>query len=230
MNRVNLASAIGLQLRALRKRQHLTQDGVARLARSAGLAWVPNTVSAVEQGRRALTLEEFLLLPLVFRVPISELLPNAAMLQMTPEAAMGSDGLRMLLRGESPSTIPLGELDLPGLRQLPDRIPMAIDQMKATIKANRWVWPDATDWDFVEAGHDSEGEAEKKAAKRLGVSRLVVALAARRKWGHSLTEERDCRVLERADPNSSARSLQALRGLVTRELLTEIEPITRRKK
>jgi hypothetical protein len=53
----------------------------------------------------------------------------------------------------------------------------------------------------------------------LGVEPLAVAKAARKLWDRSLTEERDRR-LERRD--ATPRSVQALRGHVTRALIAEL--------
>ncbi|MCL4761295.1 MAG: helix-turn-helix domain-containing protein [Burkholderiales bacterium] len=81
-------------------------------------------------------------------------------------------------------------------------------------------------------------DAEVKAAKRLGVTPERVVAAARRRWGRSLTEERD-RVLNehgRLDryardywrdrgqdvPIADARARQAVRGHITRRLVAEL--------
>ncbi len=81
-------------------------------------------------------------------------------------------------------------------------------------------------------------DAEVKAAKRLGVTPDHVVAAARRRWGRTLTEERD-RVLDahgrmgrlsrdywRARgqdvPPADARARQAVRGHITRRLVAEL--------
>lgn len=65
-------------------------------------------------------------------------------------------------------------------------------------------------------------DAETKAAKRLERPAVEVAVAALGIWGHSLSEERDRRVAAVAPPDSTPRSVQALRGRVTRELVAEL--------
>jgi hypothetical protein len=78
----------------------------------------------------------------------------------------------------------------------------------------------------LEAAH---GETERKAARTLHIDDPAeVAVAALRLWGRSLTQERDARVVDAAAPDASPRTLQALRGHVTRHLLEEIEPIVRK--
>lgn len=66
----------------------------------------------------------------------------------------------------------------------------------------------------------SPNEAERKAAKRLGVAPERVAQQGRQLWGRRLSHERDARVEQTA--GTDRRSLQALRGHVTRQLLAEL--------
>lgn len=70
---------------------------------------------------------------------------------------------------------------------------------------------------------DAAGDAEQRAARTFDVTPLAVSAAAHRRWGHGLTAERDARVADRTGGQTSARSLQAVRGHVTRELLTELQ-------
>jgi hypothetical protein len=71
---------------------------------------------------------------------------------------------------------------------------------------------------------DDLGEPEVRAARSLGVEPLVLLELSILRWGRSLTSERDRRTSERAGPNASARTTQAVRGHVTRELLDELGP------
>jgi hypothetical protein len=68
----------------------------------------------------------------------------------------------------------------------------------------------------------SKGDAERKAADKLSVDPLVLAVGAAKLWGRSLTAERDRRISDRAADVVSPRTRQALRGHTTRELLTEL--------
>lgn len=68
-------------------------------------------------------------------------------------------------------------------------------------------------------------EANEKAARKLNVSPRDLMLASLAAWGHALTIERDRRVSKLADANGNARTVQALRGHVTRQLLAELAPI-----
>src|SRR5205823_23554 len=73
------------------------------------------------------------------------------------------------------------------------------------------------------------GVAEQKASRRLGVSPEEVARAAGSLWSRSLAEERDARLLRLAPVGASARTIQALRGHITRTLLQELEPALQRE-
>jgi transcriptional regulator with XRE-family HTH domain len=86
--------------------------------------------------------------------------------------------------------------------------------------------PFARDATVLEPGFDVEAgfDAEAKAAARLGVEPIVVVRAAHRRWNLGLTDERERRIAERAGPDASPRTLQAIRGHVTRELLAELRP------
>lgn len=71
----------------------------------------------------------------------------------------------------------------------------------------------------------TRGEAEQKAARKLGVPAETIAEEAFRKRGRSLTEERDARVDEQDPPPHSARSVQAQRGHITRQLVGDLETL-----
>lgn len=62
---VPLARVLGERLRFLRTRAGVPQEAIAAEARRLGLGWAKSSVAALEAGRRALTLEEGLLLPVV---------------------------------------------------------------------------------------------------------------------------------------------------------------------
>lgn len=64
--------------------------------------------------------------------------------------------------------------------------------------------------------------AEVKVARSFGVEPGVVVNAANKLWGRGLSEERDRVVRDRVTPAMSPRTLQALRGHVTRGLMTQL--------
>jgi len=73
---------------------------------------------------------------------------------------------------------------------------------------------------------DDVGDAERHAARRLGVPVERVNQAAMTLWGRPLSEERDRRLVEQPE-GMSPRRLQALRGHITRSLITELLPVVR---
>jgi hypothetical protein len=105
---------------------------------------------------------------------------------------------------------------------LPDWQRETLAAMRENSRALQ-VWPEAKRPDLEAAHADVAGDAELKAARRLRVPPVAVALAARRSWKRSLTEERDRRVAEEAPADATPRTLQALRGHISRGLLEELK-------
>ena len=101
--------------------------------------------------------------------------------------------------------------DQPGAQELFPDIHKRVSRVRALDHYNRVML-------------SANGEAEQKAARKLGVTPQTIAQAAYDRWGRSLTDQRNLQVeqLEWVD-GTSARQVQALRGHVTRELLDEIE-------
>jgi hypothetical protein len=76
----------------------------------------------------------------------------------------------------------------------------------------------------LQAFQDQHGDVELTAARKLKTTPFIVAFAALRHWKHSLTMERDTRLASQMTNTTPARSVQALRGHITRELLTDLLP------
>ncbi len=188
-----LSRAIGERLREVRELRKLTQDEVARAARAYGLrGWRRSTVTAVEAGLREISLQGELFLLLC-----------ALEIPLSDLLPIGSDRIE-LTSGFSIRSEQLTQMltkKIYRLRAKPAHITVKTYPAVMQVKA------------------DAAGETEKKAAKVLGVKPVDVAKAARRLWGVSLPEERDRRLESR---DASPRTIQALRGHVTRELLEEL--------
>jgi hypothetical protein len=232
----------------------LSQDEVARTAKASwGLGWRPATVAAVEAGRRKLSVVELLLLPNVLMaaavrkgrrvmdIPslrIDDLVPEVGMVELVPGTRARADAIRALLRGEDPD---IEEPDwtwysTPQMRRgraprearataLRSHLANAgdVEQMAATI------WPSAPRDVLLTAALDAVGEAERKAASRLGIPSGAVALTALKLWKRSFSDERNHRVTHQAGVSPSRRTLQALRGHVARGLLKELRDELRPK-
>lgn len=189
MTKANAASAtVGERLRAWRESAGLLQEDIAREARNCGLDWKAATVGVIETGRRNVTLDEFLRLPLIVTAFGDDHLdsatadyflgPYAPLLNPSPEAGDRDRLLAIALRVYSERNVPLE----------------------------------------VEA----QGQAERYAAQALGISEYDIPSLARELWGRSLTAERDARAQEAAGDDAAARSIQAHRGHVGRQLLAEL--------
>jgi hypothetical protein len=223
-------------MRALREQHGRRQDDVARAARELGLAWSRSKVAALERGDKALPAEELMLLPLVLaeaqcgQPSLADLLPQGSgTVRLGDQTTMPAAVLAQVVRGED---VDLSEVTSPSIRRpsviaraVSDTAP-ATDSVSAVV--TRAASSDTTAATELLAAERAAGDAERIAARRLGVPFTAVVAAALATWGHGLTEERDARAAQRAGPGASARSAQAARGHVTRELYRELGPAIER--
>lgn len=116
--------------------------------------------------------------------------------------------------------MPAGDFDDPTTRSLRK----ALTDRQELVRRVTAVWPEATRPQAL-AVVEAVGDAERKAARRLGVDPVALSAAAYRTWGRSFVAKRDgAAELEKA-AGTDRRSLQAVRGHVTRQLLAELAPI-----
>jgi len=257
----SLPQAIGARLRALRTERGLRQDQVAGYARVWGLDWTQSTVAAIEAGDRPLSLEEFLALPLVYApFQLSDLFPGDGWVHLymssqaawtTPEWHLRNE---LLGRAFADAPTPTAAPEIPDdvdyaivepFRQLAEKPGHLVRHIKASEwddKAAKKAYLDLPDHLLHrrrEIEIAAKGDAERKAARKFGMSALLVSVVAFRLYGRSLSYERDERTtmytgskgdrseyarshgLEEDHP--SMRSEQAIRGHVTRTLLAEMK-------
>jgi transcriptional regulator with XRE-family HTH domain len=238
-----LAVVIGESIREWREASGKRQDDIAAVARKWGLRWTRATVAAIELGRRQLTVGEFLLLPCVLGFghidvkgtkgefpELFHLLPEEGLISVTPETSVSSKALREILLGKAGEGW-LGNFNTPELRNIHSRWTTTQEDNRRYLhemkKVLDHVWPAANhNRKIMETVRENTaGDAEMKAAKKLSVPPLAVALAAHKLWDHSLTAERDRQVSEQTTDKTPPRTLQAIRGHVTRTLLTELQPL-----
>jgi transcriptional regulator with XRE-family HTH domain len=228
--------AVGSRLRELRLELGLRQDQVARAARQVGLDWTQATIAAIERGDRALELGEFFLLPSVIGFAggwtsgwpqLAEFFPASGRVALSMETTADVDVLRAELAGQldEDSRHPLGDYDTPVARKTHE----GMQRQFATLREMAQLWPGMRLRDAEDAEEAARGDAERKAARKLGVRPLVLSAAAHGRYGRSFTAERDARVAEQAPADAAPRSLQALRGHVTRAMLAELAPALERK-
>jgi hypothetical protein len=121
---------------------------------------------------------------------------------------------------------PLGDYSTPLSRKLNESTQRWLAKVKRELLP---LWPGMTLGGAQDAQEAARGDAERKAARKLGVDAMNLSVAAHGRYGRSFTAERDARVAEQAPADASPRSLQALRGHVTRAMLAELAPALERK-
>lgn len=207
----NVDQVVGGNVRRLRGGQR--QDELAVQLRQLGCEWTQATVAAVETGRR--------------RVRISELPPLCSALDCS---------ISELLAGDGQVELPSGQLaSLPTMRG----VVTGETKFRSAARAPRYRRHDAAHERLerharlaptidarsmaTQIRPAAGGEAERNAARKLGTDPLTVTVAAFGLWGRSLTAERDAQVTDQASADASARSLQAIRGRVTRRLVEQLQ-------
>ena len=225
--RVTFSVALGHRLRRIREDDGESAADIARRSRMYGLNWDRSTVTRLELGQRAVSGAELLLLPHLFRRPLSELLPSEAC-WLTEAVAASPDALRDAVAGGKPGyggwTMPLVGATTQGvikrfqrLTEIPEEV---LDPHGTHVRQH---WPDATERQVTEGAADVRDETTRKAAGRLNARPEDFGVLARMLWGRSLSAERDARLEERGAA-SDPRSRQRQRGHITRQLLDEIAP------
>ena len=172
----------------------ITQDELAASAQRLGFAWSRSTVAAIEGGTRELSVAELLALPFIL-------------------AEAGAQHPGVVAAGFT-----LFELVRPGpkdLLTLSDKLALSDQQARKYIGEGGPAYRVKADGGVVT-------EAETKAAERLGVDVAELQAASYALWDGSLPHEREVRVSHRKPARTTPRTLQALRGHVTRELLNEL--------
>ncbi len=222
---LTLRQWVGLAVRRLREQHGKRQDDVARSARQLGLTWTASKIAVLERGDKALPAEELLLLPLVLawaqcgQPSLADLLPDGSgAVRLGDRTAMPAAMLAQVVRGED---VDICEVDSPEWEEGGD-----LERMMSMLRAAKAV-AGRTPRELVDAER-AAGDAERIAARRLGVPFAAVVAAALATWGHGLTEERDSRAANHPGADATARSVQAARGHVTRELYRELEPAIER--
>jgi len=193
---------LGMNLERIRKEKGWSQDDLVSRGWRVGLPWSRTTIAALEVGKRAVELGEVVLLALILNSSVADLLAGDDLTLVGDETGMWLDDVRDVLTSDQQTA----------QENFPD-IHSRVSKAKAV---------DVHDLVMLSAN----GEAEQKAARKLGVTPQTIAQAAYDIWGRSLTDERNLRV-EQIDwlDETSTRRVQAYRGHVTRELLDEIESL-----
>lgn len=185
--------AVAAHFRAARELRFVSQDGVAAGMRALGFPWTRSMVGNYENGIRQVELPELLALLACASTSLAAAFDEIGEVEVSEE---------IHLRGDQILDVILGARGLAA-----DEDP----RWKRSVSVAEQIEREAT------------GDAERAAAKSLGVEPTTIVEASRRLWGRTLSRERDARMRERL-PGASASSERAFRGHVTRTLLDELAP------
>jgi len=222
---VTLNRHIGSRLRTLREARGLRQDAMAAECRAWGMDWVQATVASVESGRRQLGLAELALLRMVLGVELAEIFDGGGSVRLTPTVTVDGSKLWAFFNGSA------GQAEVSAAPAPMTESPIVAQN----VAVSDCLWPGQRQQDhrstqgrtsfqiLTDAHADTLSDAERKAARRLGTFPLAVAAAARKRWGQSFTDERDKRVAAEAPTDATPRTLQALRGHITRRMIDDLE-------
>lgn len=189
---LTVGAVVGEHLKALRKERRWTQDAAAAELSSRGLAWKRAHIADLENERReTLDLGALVVLAAVLDVRLPDLFAGEGDVLLTPRADFPDHAITTTR--ERLRAWLIGE-----------ERPIRIDGRQDVRTALRGV----------------PAQADDALAKRLAIPVPKVIAAARGLWGHSLTQERDKRVLELGDLPIAER--QARQGHITRELSAEL--------
>ncbi|MEV4561245.1 hypothetical protein AB0K51_30245, partial [Kitasatospora sp. NPDC049285] len=211
-----LREVLAAGLKALRQARGLRQEEAAARIRQQGLtSWIRGTVGQAEVGARRFSVEELLLLALALNAAPADFItgPDDQLVELAPGAHLTAAVLRALLSGDQATLHSLG----PGPASLSSVEP---EQMSGLLtEARRSGLNDPV---LVERAVAAVSDAERHVARKVGTTPEWVNLVALARWKRTWSEERDWRLSSRA-AEATPRQLQALRGHITRELLTELE-------
>jgi transcriptional regulator with XRE-family HTH domain len=233
---VQMHELIGKGFAEARRSQGLTQEQAARRLQGRGLtAWRKSTVGQLEAGLRRPRLDEVLRMAAALNVSVHQLIPGGddACVELGEGASVSPRWIREMLTGE------LYREPRRPIEQVPyARFPVqdVMEQVTERLQAERerFRWRTASirehapfDDPFItgEDEHhafDPPTDTDRHAAKRLGIEVPELKYTARILWEHrDFDEERDRRVanIDELPP----RSRQARRGLVTRQMLAELD-------
>jgi transcriptional regulator with XRE-family HTH domain len=233
---VQVHDLIGRGVAKARQDLGWTQEQTSRRFRAVGLsAWRKGTVGQLEAGLRRPTIAEVLLMARALHVGVADLFPggNDELVQLEDSAEVSAVWIREMLTAGIDPNCPVEQM--PHERLPVDAILAEVSKRTQELNERDAPFVEAIqEWDNQHdatltaadlfASHERPTDAERHAARRLGVEARYMKLASRARW-HNLDfeDERDRRVgdIETLEP----RSRQARRGLVTRELISELRAV-----
>lgn len=227
---------IGKGFAEARRGEGLTQEQAARRLQGRGLtAWRKSTVGQLEAGLRRPTIAEMLLLAAALQVTVDTLFPGGddERVELGDGTTVSPRWIREMLNGEfyrDPhrpiEQVPYARFPVQDIMErLTDRLQAEREYWHARIAPIR---EHAEIDDHYVTGVDEHRmfdpptDTERHAAQRLDIDVRILKYTARTLFKHrDFDEERDRRVgnIDELPP----RSRQARRGLVTRQMLAELD-------
>lgn len=206
---LTLQQVVAKNVRRLRAEKNLRQEDIATAARRSGLRWTGVTITQLESGNRSITMEEFVLLPMVLRCTLKDLVAHDDLIQVTDASLLPAATIQSLVA--DPKHSPDYDAPIPW-------IPALEETLDKKVKDAVWrahLYPSLLSYLLVREA--AQGEAERKAAITLkAMSPAEVVAYSLRCWGRSLTHERDALARKEEKAGKDAR---AVRGHITRTLL-----------
>jgi transcriptional regulator with XRE-family HTH domain len=229
--RMRMHDVIARGVAAARQRKRWTQEEAAREFRYHGLTtWRTSTVGSLEAGLRRPRFDEVLLMAAALEVSLEELIVGEdELVELGDGAVMTPHAIRILLRDfDELLKLPIRSVYFPGYEKLGElyaRSKAEREGLEPLLEplvrwSERYGQMKLTGGDWS-AALGTPGDAERHAARRLGVHPAQLKLAARVLYRRNFAEERDARIGDAGE--LEPRSLQARRGLVTRAMLAQLQ-------
>lgn len=208
---VDLYSHLGQRLRDWRNEFGASQEDLSNLVRVEGINWTRPKIAQIESGKRRLTIDELLVLSFATGKPLKYWLdPGEGHLRISERLVFSSEAAVAIASSRKPKTVVYRPHEIGEVRLPPD----AFKAFEFSFESS----PEATQDIHTFTGY----EAEMNAASRFGVDPASVVLASRALWGQSLTPERDARAKVWLSKHDDKRTIQAMRGHMSRVLLDEL--------
>jgi transcriptional regulator with XRE-family HTH domain len=211
---VPLQAVLARNAKEARKARGWSQDHVASRAVRLGLPWSRSTVADAEAQRRAFSVDELVLLPLVLEVEMSQLLGVGPLGAKDPDSLLlvgfAETPVKTLLRVLSNMASLVAAEDLPRPRFDPG-------VQEAAEDAYSFAWSELNAYN-ADPTHPARREAERHLARKLNEHPVVVSHISKKLWGRHLSEERDRRV----SAATGKGDMRTRRGHITRELHREL--------
>lgn len=206
---MTLQQVVAQNVRRLRTEKNLRQEDIAMAARRTGLRWTGITITQLESGNRSITMEEFVLLPMILRCTLKDLVAHDDLIQVTEGSLLPAATIQSLVA--DPKQSPDYDAPIPWIPGLEETLDKKVKD--AVWRAH--LYPSLLSYLLVREA--AQGEAERKAAITLkAMSPAEVVAYSLRCWGRSLTHERDAQAKKEEKAGKDAR---AVRGHITRTLL-----------